>query len=72
MVTCLDRRTDAPPTHRYNGMLYGVLVGTLPLPVFEHASRSPVPRRRLRQTAAMGVKNTGTPARFVLPARFRR
>jgi hypothetical protein len=28
-----------PAAHRYHGMLYGVIVGRMPLHVFEHASQ---------------------------------
>ena len=28
-----------PGTHRYRGMLYGVIVGSIPLHVLEHASQ---------------------------------
>ena len=29
-----------PEAHRYHSMLYGVIVGSMPLHVLEHASRS--------------------------------
>ena len=38
-----------PSTHRYQGMLFGVIVGSVPLHVVEHAGQ-------IRQSTAAGVK----------------